>query len=106
MSPSPLDQVEQTRRRGAIDDLVNRIATSSGNADEWWNARTYEELAGRTLTEAWLAADHDGVMRVIAGWYEQTQERVEQIRRDPALLEVIEDRRRSIAEKTDRRRSA
>lgn len=106
VSPSPLDQVEQTRRHEAIDDLVNRIATSSGKADEWWNATTYEELGGRTPSEALLDGDHDGVLRLIAGWYQQSEERIGQIRRDQAILEVIEDRRRSIAEQTDQRRSA
>ena len=52
------------------------------------------------------AGDHDGVMRVIAGWYEQSDERAEQLRNDPAMLEMIEDRRRSVAEKADHRRSA
>lgn len=106
MSSSPLDQIEQTRRQAAIDDLVNRIATSSGESDEWWNARTQEDLGGRTPTEAWLVGDHDGVMRLIAGWYRQSDERAEQIRNDPAILEMIEYRRRSIAEKADHRRSA
>jgi hypothetical protein len=102
----PLDQIEQTRRQAAIDELVNRIATSSGESDEWWNSRTYEVLGGRRPTEAWLAGDHDGVMRLIAGWYQQSEERAEQIRNDPAILEMIEYRRRSIAEKADHRRSA
>jgi len=35
------------------------------------------------------------MLRVIAGWYQQTDERAEQIRNDPAMLEMIEDRRRS-----------
>jgi hypothetical protein len=53
-----------------------------------------------------LAGDHDGVMRVVAGWYQQSDERAEQIRNDPAMFEMIKDRRRSIAEKADHRRSA
>ena len=36
-----------------------------------------------------LAGDHDGVLRVIAGWYQQSEERAEQIRNDPAILEMI-----------------
>ena len=106
MTSSPLSQFEQARRQAATDELVNRIASSSGDSDEWWNARTHEELGGRTPTDAWLAGDHDGVMRVIAGWYQQTDERAEQIRNDPAMLEMIEDRWRSVAEKADHRRSA
>jgi len=54
----------------------------------------------------WLAGDHVGVMRLIAAWYQQSDERAEQIRNDPAMVEMIEDRRRSVAEKADRRRSA
>jgi hypothetical protein len=46
------------------------------------------------------------VVRVIAGWYQQSDERAEQLRNDPAMLEMIEDRRRSVAEKADHRRSA
>lgn len=106
MTSSPLNQIEQARRQAAISELVDRIATSSGDSDEWWNASTHEELGGRTPTEAWLAGDHDGVMRVIARWYQQSDERAEQIRNDPAMLEMIEDRRRSVAEKADHRRSA
>ena len=106
MSSSPLSQIEQARRQAAIDELVDRIATSSGDSDEWWNARKHEDLGGRTLAEAWLTGDHDGVMRVIAGWYQQSDERAEQIQNDPAMLEIIEDRRRSVAEKADHRRSA
>jgi len=106
VTSSPLNQVEQVRRQVAIDDLVGWIATSSGESDEWWNASTHDVLGGRTPTEAWLSRDHDGVMRVIAGWYEQSDERAEQIRNDPAMLEMIEDRRRSVAEKADHRRSA
>jgi hypothetical protein len=34
VTSSPLDQIEQTRRQAAIDELVNRIATSSGESDE------------------------------------------------------------------------
>jgi hypothetical protein len=45
-------------------------------------------------------------MRLIAGWYQQSEERAEQIRNDPAILEMIEYRGRSIAEKADHRRSA
>lgn len=106
MSSSALRQIEQARRQAAIDELVNRIATSSGDSDEWWNASTHEELGGRTPTEAWLAGDHDGVMRMIAGWYQKSDERAEQILNDPAMLKMIEARRRSIAEKADHRRSA
>jgi hypothetical protein len=106
VSSSPLNEIEQARRQAAIDELVDRIATSSGDSDEWWNATAQEDLGGRTLTEAWLAGDHGGVMRVIAGWYQQSDERAEQIRNDPAMLEMIEVRRRSVAEKADHRRSA
>ena len=106
MTSLPLSQIEQARRQAATDELVNRIASSSGDSDDWWNARTHEELRGRTPTDAWLAGDHDGVMRVIAGWYQQTDERAEQIRNDAAMLEMIEDRRRSVVEKADHRRSA
>jgi hypothetical protein len=42
-------------------------------------------------------------MPVIAGWYQRSDERAEQIRNDPAMLE---DRRESVAQKADHRRSA
>lgn len=106
MSSSPLDPVEQGRRQDAIEDLLTRVANSSGDAGEWWNGRTYEELGGRTPTDAWLAGDQDGVSHLILGWYQRSEQRAEQIRNDPAILEMIEERRRSIAEKADHRRSA
>ena len=34
MSSSALNQIEQARRQAAIDELVDRIATSSGDSDE------------------------------------------------------------------------
>ncbi len=97
---------ENGDRRAAIDDLLDRIAASTGGADEWWNRSAYEELGGRTPTEAWLAGDRDGVVRVILEWYQKTEESAERIRNDPTTLQMIEDRRRSIAEEADHRRSA
>jgi hypothetical protein len=35
VTSSPLNLIEQARRQAAIDELVNRIATSSGDSDEW-----------------------------------------------------------------------
>lgn len=66
----------------------------------------YAEINGRTPTEAWLAGDRDGVLRLILGWYRKTEEGAERIRRDPATLRLIEDRRQSIAEEADHRRTA
>jgi hypothetical protein len=105
--PSPsLDPRELRYRAAAIEDLLERIATSTHAEGEWWNSSSYEELGGRTPTEAWLAGDHEAVERLVHIWYERSEQRAEEIRKDPAFLEMLEERRRAIAAKDGHRRSA
>jgi hypothetical protein len=103
---SSLDPRELSYRAAAIEDLRERIATSTHAEGEWWNSSTYEESAGRTPTEAWLAGDHGAVVRLVDIWYERSERRSEEIRNDPAFLEMLEERRRPIAAKDGHRRSA
>jgi hypothetical protein len=106
MSPVPRDPIELERRAVATEDLLNRIATSTGADGEWWNHSASADLSGRTPTEAWLAGEHAAVRRLIEIWYDRTDERAEQIRDDPAFLTMIEEHRRSVAAKADHRRTA
>lgn len=106
MSPAPRDPIDLERRAAATEDLLNRIATSTGAEGEWWNHSACAELGGRTPTEAWLAGDHAAVQHLIEIWYERTDHQAEQVRNDPAFLATIEEHRGSIAAKADHRRTA
>jgi hypothetical protein len=106
VSSLPHGPAEHGDRQAAIDELLERIGASTGGAHEWWNHSSYEQLGGQTPTEAWLAGDRDGVVRLILEWYDKTEESAERTLSDPITLRMIEDRRRSIAEEADHRRSA
>ena len=67
---------------------------------------TYDELAGRTPTEAWLAGDHEAVEQLVQIWYERSEQAAERARNDPDFMEMLEERRRAIAARAGQRRSA
>ena len=100
---SELAPDERDRRAAAVSELLQSIGESNGSEAEWWNHRVYAELGGLTPTQAWLRGDHDGVERLVASWYEATEQAAERRRNDPEFMRMLKRRSEEIAEQ---RRSA
>lgn len=101
MSAEP-EAYELNRRAAAINDLLRSIGESDGSATEWWNHRAYEELGGRTPTQAWLRGDHEAVQRLVASWYAATERSAERYRNDPAFMKMLQEKSELIAEQAKR----
>jgi hypothetical protein len=93
------DPGELARRADLVSELLDRIEVSSGDgsATEWWNLSTYEELGGRTPTQAWVLGEHQAVERVVLSWFERSEQVAQRMREDHAFLRMIEERRRALA---------
>ncbi len=46
---------------------------TSAKQTKWWNSVSYEELGGRTPTQAWLAGYEDSVRGLVEQWYEASR---------------------------------
>jgi len=87
--PTPSPDQESQRRAAALNVLLGQIGLSDGKATEWWNHRAYDELDGRTPTQAWLAGDEEAVERLVRGWYSETERTLEERRRDPEFMDML-----------------
>ncbi|MDA8357299.1 MAG: hypothetical protein M0Z95_13645 [Actinomycetota bacterium] len=103
---SDSDPRELNRRAAAVNEILGRIGLSSRDATEWWNFSAYEELGGRTATQAWLAGDHHAVERLVLSWYERSETAARRARGDEAFLRMLSERRRAIAAESPGRRTA
>jgi hypothetical protein len=83
-----LTEVEAQRRRDSTEQLIGEMR-AGGDQYRWWN-RVYEELDGRTPTEALAAGDEQQVRDLIDRWYEQTEATVERLKNDPEFVATIE----------------
>jgi len=68
--PNPPSAIEQQRQAAALNHLLGEIGLTSAEQTKWWNLVGYEELGGRTPTQAWLAGDEDSVRALVEQWYE------------------------------------
>jgi hypothetical protein len=103
---SETDPREQNRRAAAVNEILGRIGLSAAESTDWWNLSAYEELGGRTATQAWLAGDHDAVERLVLSWYDRSEEAAQRARDDRTFLEMLEERRRALAKEAPRCRTA
>jgi hypothetical protein len=74
----------------ALADILDRIA--NGSPADWFNAVVYDQLGDRTPTEAWRAGEHEAVAHLVDGWYLATDSVVEEARRDPRMMAILEAR--------------
>ena len=68
--PNPPSAIERQRQAAALNHLLGEIGLTSAEQTKWWNLVGYEELGGRTPTQAWLAGDEDSVRALVEQWYE------------------------------------
>jgi PAS domain-containing protein len=73
-----------------LEDMRAGIQTHA-----WWN-RPFDELAGRTPTEALEAGDEQAIMELIDYWYRRSEESAEQVRSDPEFMEMLERRSKEL----------
>jgi hypothetical protein len=90
MTPDNGDESE--RRAAALNVLLDQIAHSEGKETEWWNFQAYDELGGRTLTQAWLAGEEKAVEQLVRGWYLETKRNLDARRRDPEFMKMLRDK--------------
>jgi hypothetical protein len=90
--PTPDPGYESQRRAAAINVLLGQIGLSDGKETEWWNFRSYEELGGRTPTQAWLAGDENDVEQLVRQWYLETERTLEERRGDPRYMSMLRDK--------------
>lgn len=69
-SPSSPSDIERQRQAAALNHLLGEIGLTSDEQTKWWNLVSYEELGGRTPTQAWLAGEEDSVRALVEQWYE------------------------------------
>jgi hypothetical protein len=83
---------ESQHRAAALNVLLGQIGLSEGKETEWWNFRVYDELGGRTPTQAWLGGDKKAVERLVRGWHSETQRGLEERRHDPEFMRMLRDK--------------
>jgi hypothetical protein len=81
MTPDNGDESEHR----ALNVLLDQIAHSEGK-------ETFDELGGRTPTQAWLAGDEKAVEQLVRGWYLETKRNLDAMRRDPRVMQMIRDK--------------
>jgi hypothetical protein len=86
------DPMESNRRAAAVSELLRQIGLSEGAESRWWNLTNYPELGGRTPTQAWLSGDHEGVERLVAKWYEDSEAVAQRYRDNPDLMASLRAR--------------
>jgi hypothetical protein len=86
------DPMESNRRAAAVNELLRQIGISDGAETRWWNLARYTELGNRTPTQAWLAGDHQGVEKLVLGWYEDIEAVVKRYQDDPDLMADLRQR--------------
>jgi hypothetical protein len=86
------DPMESNRRAAAINELLRHIGLSDGAETRWWNLTRYAELGDRTPTQAWLADDHQGVEKLVAQWYADSEAVARRYRDDPDLMASLRER--------------
>ena len=108
MAESNPDPQELHRRAAAVNEIIGRIGLSGTGVgmSEWWNLASYEELGGRTPTQAWLAGYHEDVERLVLSWFDRSEQAARRVQQDQAFLRMIEERRRALANDSAARRSA
>ena len=85
-----LTPLEAQHRIDATERLVGEMR-AGGRRYDWWN-RPWDELAGRTPTEALADGDQAAVRELIAEWYRASEEAAERHRQDPEFLKMIGER--------------
>jgi hypothetical protein len=66
---------ESQRKAAAINFLLGQIGLSNGRETEWWNHRP--------------AGDEEGVRKLVATWYAETQSAIDQHRSDPEFMAML-----------------
>jgi PAS domain-containing protein len=82
--------LEVERRAESTKTLLEDMRAGT-QTHAWWN-RPFEELAGRTPTEALEAGDEEAVVELIERWYRRSEESADQVRSDPEFMEMLERR--------------
>ena len=98
MAESDPDPQELNRRAAAVNEILSRIGLSGGGASmsEWWNLVSYDELGGRTPTQAWLAGDHEAVEKLVLSWFDRSEQAARRAQGDQAFLRMLEELRRAL----------
>lgn len=84
-----VDPQEPQGRAAAINLLLGEIGLSTGSQTRWWNLVGYEELGGRTPTQAWLAGDEEAVRALVQRWYEASIAAQRQAVNSPELMALL-----------------
>jgi hypothetical protein len=97
----PTDSGDEIQRKAAaVTYLLGQIGLSDGRETEWWNYRSYDELRGRTPTQAWLGGDVEAVEQLVRRWYLDTERALETRRKDPAFMAMIQRKSDALKAKT------
>ncbi len=80
---------ESQGRAAALSVLLDQIGLSEGRESEWWNFRTYDELGGRTPTQAWSAGDKEQVEQLVQRWFAETDGALAARRANPEFMDML-----------------
>lgn len=97
----PADEAQ--RRAAAVKELLREIGSGASDETTWWN-HEYDELGGRTPTQAWLAGDTEMVTALIDRWYAASEAAAERTASDPAFLDHLRKQIARLDERVAHRR--
>lgn len=86
--PRPIDPIEAQRRAEATEQALDEMRAGDRRY-AWWN-HPWDELGGRTPTQALRDGDELAVRGIIDLAYQRSEEAAERLGQDPELVERIE----------------
>ena len=99
MTRGQLPDIERHRQAAALNHLLGEIGLATNERTRWWNLVSYEELGGRTPTQAWLAGDEDSVRALVEGWYKASSAAAARLMEDDDYLLRLRRKLKELDEK-------
>ncbi len=81
------------REATKINLALRKIGYSDAAVTRWWNHDAYDELGGRTPTQAWNCEEYDGVKALVEKLV--SSEFASQLANNPTILKRLEEAKNS-----------
>lgn len=81
------------REAAKINLALKKVGYSGAKVTEWWNHASYEELGGKTPTQAWNSEEYDLVRALVERFV--SEKFASQLAKNPSVLKRLADLNRS-----------